>query len=42
MLDLGGSFAGFMDTLMGFISQLLTSIFTFLQSFIGGININVS
>ncbi len=42
MLELGGTFRGFMDALFGFVSELLSGIFGFLTSMFSGIDIMVS
>ena len=39
MFDLGGSFSGFVDTVMSFVSSLLSGLFNWLSAMLGGINI---
>lgn len=40
MLNLGGSFSGFLDALFAFLNELLGGIFNFLIALLNGINIS--
>lgn len=40
MLDLGGSFSGFLDALFSLLNEFLGGLFGFLASLLSGINIS--
>jgi hypothetical protein len=42
MLDLGGTFHEFWTALFDVINQFLSSLFTFLTNFLGGLNVTVT
>jgi len=39
MLELNGSFSGFLDALFAFISEFLTGLFGWLTTFFSGLNV---
>ena len=41
MLDLDGTFSGFVTALFGLINELLRNVFSFLTDFLNGIHISV-
>ncbi|MEW6251922.1 MAG: hypothetical protein AB1716_14870 [Planctomycetota bacterium] len=42
MLELNGSFSGFLDALFAFISEFLTGLLGWLTTFLGGLNFTFS
>lgn len=39
MLDLGGTFTTFLDSILGFVNGLLSAVFSGLSTFFNGLNI---